>query len=710
MAFDFVKRKNNSGKVNNQAKSGNSNYSPFGSKQAFGKSTTVAAQGGAAQTGASAQAKKKQAMQGAVGTGAATGATPQRKQNLFSPAGKSSSAAASSSASSTLGAGASSGATTGMSGTSSAGGMANYGDYKKKIDDLLSGTGGRTGGLPGQGDQTPGIWSPNIPDATPRGGGGGDGAAGGDDAFDVEDTPMDMPDEDGEQGASAPFTLEQGPYQWGDEYDQYGQAKTWEYGVGDQIQQYQRGLNEELGDSWYDYQQQWFDQAAPIIPEDPTLLRWRSLMGIGPANPHGSQMLQQLFDRWLAAHPNATEEEIEEMKAVYSQQFATPGGIGGYSSDKWRELEFGNYGMGSHTGSWGNPENWRERGYQGGESDLLNKVFHMKIGPDSAFADKNLVVSRLYGRAFSRPVVDWDEDWNPIYGNSPFESMKWKLNAPETEEVYATWKNLWGVSDEDIDQLRNIREDQIGTHWNKAMADHHEKFLRDRMDLIRSKPIDQLIEDHPGMFIVNAQTGEVSVSHWTPHHTAQILLDEPITFRGKRLIGDIKIVESIPEDPRILDAVGGFHRPDRDQLYPGLPKMSYVNADGETIYIVEGPHSVWGGDTQNIMSHHPKTGEPIVVGPDPRVDEANWEEFSWTSKFINLPPNTGENIMYIVRPWEPLEDAMWYAENWLNAYEMAKQSGGGWGEDVGGGMGGDMGGGMGGDMGGGDGFIPGIDS
>ena len=207
------------------------------------------------------------------------------------------------------------------------------------------------------------------------------------------------------------------------------------------------------------------------------------------------------------------------------------------------------------------------------------------------------------------------------------------------------------------------------------------------------------------MFIVDAETGEISVSHWSPHHTAQILLDEPITFRGKRLIGEIQIEESMPEDNRVLD-IGGFGRPDRDQQYPGLPKMSYINADGDRIYIVEGPESVWGGDTQSIMSHHPVTGEPIVTGPDPRMDEANWEEFSWTSKFINLPPDTGENIMYVVRPWEPLEDAMWDAENWLNAYEMAKQSGGGFGEDGGG----DMGGGMGGDMGCGEGFIPGIDS
>ena len=702
MAFDFVKRKNNSGKVNNQAKSGSGNYSPFGSKQAFGKSTTVAAQGSAAQAGAAAQAKKKQAMQGAVGTGVGTGTTPQRKQNLFSPTSK---AASSSSASSTLGAGASASSAAGMSGATSAGGISNYGDYKKKIDEVLSGSGGATGGLSGQSDpagQSRGIWNP------PQGGvqGGDEGGMSG-----VDDTPMGEPGDQGEQGGSNPFTLEQGPYQWGDEYDQYGQAKTWEYGVGDQIQQYQRGLNEELGDNWYDFQQQWFDQAAPIIPNDPTLSRWSSQFGIGPNNPYGSHMPQELFDRWHRAHPDATEEEIEEMKFLFSQQFQTPGGIGGFSSDKWRELEFGNYGMGSHSGNWGNPDNWRERGYQGGESDLLNKVFHMNIGPDSALADKNLQVSRLYGRAFSRPVVDWDEDWNPIYGNSPFESMKWRLNAPETEEVYATWKNLWGVSDEDIDQLRNIREDQIGTHWNKAMADDHEEFLRDRMDLIRSKPLQQLLEEHPGMFMVNQQTGVVYVSHWSPHHSAQILLDEPITFRGLRLVGEIQINETIEDDNRIMD-IGGFGRPDRDQLYPGLPKMSYVNADGDTIYIVEGPESVWGGDTQSIMSHHPKTGEPIVVGPDPRTDEANWEEFSWTSKFINQPPDTGENIMNIVRPFEPLEDAMWYADNWLNAYEMAKQSGGGFGGEGGGGMeGGDMGGGAGGgDMGGGGGFIPGIDS
>ena len=692
MAFDFAKRKNNSGRVNNQAKSGNSDYSPFGSKQAFGKSTTVAAQGGAAQTGASAAAKKKQAMQGAVGTGATPGTTPQKKQNLFSPASKTSSPAAASSASSTLGGGVSSG---GMSGAAPAS-ATNYGDYKKQIDSLLSGTGGGVGGggLSGQaGGATQASAGSRTAGLPVKGGGGGDG-------FDVEDTPMDMPEEGGGQGGGSPFSLEQGDYQWGDEYDQYGQAKTWEYGVGNQIQQYQRGLNEELGDSWYDYQQQWFDQAAPVIPHDPLTHQWSSQFGIGPGNPYGSAMVQELFERWLRDHPNASQEEIDAMEARFSKQWATPGGIGGFSSDKWRELEFGNYGMGSHYGGWGDPEDPYERGYQGGESDLLNKVFHMNIGPDSAFADKNLVVSKLYGRAFNRPIIDWDEDWNPVYGNSPFESMKWRLNAPETEEVYATWKNLWGVTDEDIDQLRNIREDQIGTHWNRAMADHHEQFLRDRLDLVRSKPMDQLIEDHPGMFIVNAETGEVFVSHWSPHHTAQILLDEPITFRGKRLIGEIQIEESIPEDPRILD-IGGFGRPDRDQQYPGLPKMSYINADGDRIYIVEGPQSVWGGNTQNILSHHPTTGEPIVTGPDPRMDEANWEEFSWTSKFINLPPETGENLRYVVRPWESLEDAMWYADNWLNAYEMAKLSGD---------MGGDMGGGMDGDMGGGEGFIPGIDS
>tara|TARA_Y100001938_G_scaffold146462_1_gene225348 strand:+ start:1725 stop:3857 length:2133 start_codon:yes stop_codon:yes gene_type:complete len=706
MAFDFVKRKNNSGRVNNQAKSGNSNYSPFGSKQAFGKSTTVAAQGGAAQTGASAAAKKKQAMQGAVGTGATPGSAPQKKQNLFSPTSKASPSTTASSASSTLGGGVGSG---GMSGVAPAS-TTNYSDYKKQIDSLLSGTGGGigAGGLSGQ---TSGATQGSVGARTSGAGTGtpvqGDGGGAG---FDVEDTPTGTPEEGGEQGAGAPFTLEQGPYQWGDEYDQYGQDKTWEYGVGNQIQQYQRGLNEELGDSWYDYQQQWFDQAAPAIPDSPDVYNWHSRFGIGPANPHGSPAVQDLFDRWLRANPNATEEEIEEMKAIFSQQFATPGGIGGFSSDKWRELEFGNYGMGSHSGNWGDPEDWRVRGYQGGESELLNKVFHMNIGPDSAFADKDLVVSRIYQRAFNKPIIDWDEDLNPIYGSSPFETMKWRLNAPETEEVYATWKNLWGVTDEDIDQLRNIREDQIGTHWNKAMADDHEEFLRGRLDLIRSKPMDQLLEEHPGMFIVNAETGEVSVSHWTPHHTAQILLDEPITFRGKRLIGEIQIEESMPEEGEyVARIVGGFGRPDRDELYPGMPKMSYINADGDRIYIVEGPHSVWGGDTQNILSHHPKTGEPIVTGPDPRMDEANWEEFSWTSKFINLPPNTGENILYVVRPWESLEDAMWYAESWLNAYEMAKQSGGGMGEDVGGGMGGDMGG-MGGDMGGGDGFIPGIDS
>ncbi len=701
MAFDFAKRKNNSGRVNNQAKSGNSNYSPFGSKQAFGKSTTVAAQGGAAQTGASAAAKKKQAMQGAVGTGATPGSTPQRKQNLFSPTSKASSSAAASSASSTLGGGVSSG---GMSGAAPAS-ATNYGDYKKQIDSLLSGTGGGIGGggLSGQtGGATQGSDGSRMSGAGTGTPVKGDGSAAG---WDVEDTPMEMPEEGGQQGGGSPFSLEQGDYQWGDEYDQYGQAKTWEYGVGNQIQQYQRGLNEELGDSWYDYQQQWFDQAAPVIPHDPLTHQWHSQFGIGPANPYGSPMVQQLFERWLREHPNASEEEIAAMEARFSKQWATPGGIGGFSSDKWRELEFGNYGMGSHYGSWGDPEDPWERGYQGGESDLLNKVFHMNIGPDSAFADKELQVSRLYHRAFSKPIIDWDEDWNPIYGNSPFESMKWRLNAPETEEVYATWKNLWGVTDEDIDQLRNIREDQIGTHWNRAMADEHERFLRDRLDLLRSKTPAQLKEDHPGMFIFHPETGEIiSVSHWSPHHTAQILLDEPITFRGKRLIGEIQIEESMPEDNRILD-IGGFKRPDRDQQYPGLPKMSYINADGDRIYIVEGPQSVWGGNTQNILSHHPKTGEPIVTGPDPRMDEANWEEFSWTSKFINLPPDTGENLMYFVRPFEPIEDAIWYAENWLNAYEMAKQSG-----DMGGDMGGGMGGDMGGDMGGGEGFIPGIDS
>lgn len=710
MAFDFVKRKNNSGKVNNQAKSGNSNYSPFGSKQAFGKSTTVAAQGGATQAGASAQAKKKQAMQGAVGTGAGTGTTPQKKQSLFAPTSK-----AASSSSSSLGAGASaSGQTSGLGGQSSASSsLGSYSDYKQSLDDMLSGNRGTTTSTPGQGDTTPGIWSPNIPDATPKGGGGGDDGGGGGGGFGVDDTPMDMPAEDGEEGASAPFTLEQGPYQWGTEYDQWGQPKTWEYGVGDQIQQFQRGINEELGDSWYNYQQQWFDQAAPYIPHSPEQQRWGSQSGIGPANPYGSVLTQQLFDRWLQSHPDATEEEIEEMRAIFSQQWAEPGGIGGFSSDKWRELEFGNYGQGSQFGGWGNPDDWRERGYQGGESELLNKVFHMNIGPDSEFADRNLVVSRLYGRAFQERQIGWDDDWNPIYGRSPFDEMQWRLNAPETEEVYATWKNLWGVDDNAINQLKNIRPDQIGTHWNKAMADDHEKFLRGRLDLVRSKPLDQLLEDHPGMFYVNQQTGEVMVSHWTPHHTAQILLDEPITFRYKE--STVKVEESMPEVDDVVygkqSKVGGFVKPPNDQLYPGLPKMFWVNQAGEKIYIVEGPESVWGGDTQNIMSHHPETGEPIVVGADPRMDEANWVERSWTSQFINLPPDTGENIMYVVRPWESLDDAMWYADNWLNAYEMAKQSGGGFGGEDGGGMeGGDMGGGAGGDMGGGGGFIPGIDS
>lgn len=95
-----------------------------------------------------------------------------------------------------------------------------------------------------------------------------------------------------------------------------------------------------------------------------------------------------------------------------------------------------------------------------------------------------------------------------------------------------------------------------------------------------------------------------------------------------------------------------------------------------------------------------------------------WTQQSWTSQTIQIPT---PQLLYFAPPKAKLEDAIWYAENFLMAYDSADTSDlmepgtsdgpgamptdlGGMGGDMGGdmgGMGGDMGGGMGGNVGGG---------
>jgi hypothetical protein len=451
----------------------------------------------------------------------------------------------------------------------------------------------------------------------------------------------------GEDGGSNPFTMSWHPYQWGgtgtiwDEYEEPGAGggrmpgnvrdprsikprhipyrygdRDWGYLTGEGAAQFERGYQEDIGDSYKDW----------------------------------------LYSKYA---PSAL-----------AQNTAQGPGWGGHHTRFGRELEFGNY----------DDFGWRHAG----NDPELNEVLSLNL-ESMGMGDRRLLINYDVWKAATGVGIYGDEHQNPKWK----EVTDW-LNAPEMEPVYNQMIDYFGLTDDAVDMLKNLNESNISHHWNRKQADTH----ADRLQ--------RFLDDLDPETIETAPDGNKYVPDPSPQFMASFLLPEPIELKFQVWQGPI--IHS-RWDPRIMNFTGKTHVP------PGEPGLWYEDAEGNRVGIID---SVPEDERDQLATsmRGPGGNIPLIWSEDPRQMpeyEQMWTQQSWTSQTIQIPT---PQKMYFAHPRCKLEDAIWYAEGFLMAYDSADTSdllapgtGGNPGQmptGLGGGMGGDTGG-MGGDPGGGTG-------